>query len=144
MTLPDDMAKLSKTSVQLSPEILEWLDGWPAMTRSEAIRLALERTQYLHSQMSDIEELAETYKPILAPALEEFWCENFRTVIRALPQIVGSYIRENYSSGWKDERTGRELDYSGLHKKLEAMHPAERMYLLDCVVARRMRQGRPL
>jgi len=131
------VAKLSKTSVQLSPEILEWLDGWPGLTRSEAIRLALERTQYLHSQMSDIEELAETYKPILAPALEEFRCENFRTVVRALPSIVGSYIRENDRRAWKEQRTGRELDYSGLYKKLEALHPAERVYLLDCVVARR-------
>lgn len=134
------MTKLSKTSVQLPPEILEWLDRWPGgLTRSEALRLALERTRYLYSQMKDVEEVALCYKPILAPALEEFRCENFRTVARALPAIVGSYIQEkdNHQSGWKDECTGRDLDTGDLYKKLEAMHPIERIYLLDCIVDRR-------
>jgi hypothetical protein len=134
------MTKLSKTSVQLSPETLKWLDRWPGMTRSEAIRLALDRTDYLYSLMGHVEELADMYKPILAPALEEFQCENYRTVARLLPTLVGSYIQENDKNdnyGWKDESNGRALDTSDLYKKLEAMNPAERMYLLDCIVARR-------
>jgi hypothetical protein len=131
------MTKLSKTSVQLSPETLKWLDRWPGITRSEAIRLALDRTDYLYSLMRPIEELAATYKPILAPALAEFQCENYRTVARLLPTLVESYIQENDDGGWKDEISGRELDIGDLDKKLEAMNPLERIYLLDCIVARR-------
>lgn len=136
----DAMSKLSRTSVQLPADMLKWLDGWPGgVTRSEAVRIALERIAYLHSHMEHVGEVAETYKPILLPALEEFGCENFRTVARALPAIVGSYIQENddYRGAWKDEFSGQALDTTDLYKKLEAMHSVERMYLLDCIVARR-------
>ena len=136
----DDMAKLSRTSVLVPLEILEWLDGWPGMTRSEAIRLALERTGYLYSLMRHVEEIADTYKPILGPVLGEFQCDNYRTVARLLPTLVGSYIQEsqdNDNDRWKDENTGRALDASDLYKKLEAMSTLERIYLLDCTVARR-------
>jgi hypothetical protein len=136
------MAKLSKTSIQLSPETLKWLDGWPGMTRSEAIRLALERTDYLYSLMRHIEELADKYKPILDPALAELKCENYRTVARLLPTLVGSFIRESQDNdggryGWMEELSGRDLDPADLYKTVEAMSPLERIYLLDCVVARR-------
>lgn len=132
----DKMTKLSKTSVQLSPEILQWLDdNRLGMTQSEAIRVFLERTVYFNSQMVFVEDLAERYKSILAPALEEFRCENFRTVARALPTIVGGYIQESQGS-WKDE-VGRELDSGALVQELDALRPAERVYLLDCVVAQR-------
>lgn len=137
------MAKLSKTSVQLSPEILKWLDAWPGKTRSEAIRLWLERSEYLQSQMEPVAELVSRYSPVLAPALEEFQCENFRTVARALPAIVGSFIQEQDNRGWKDEISGRELDTSVLYKKLEAMPPAERIHLLDCIVVLRSRANEP-
>jgi len=106
------MAKLSKTSVQLSPETLEWLDRWPGMTRSEAIRLALDRTSYLYSLMRHVHDLADKYKPILGPALEEFDCENYSTVVRLLPTLVGGYIEEaqkNGSDGWREEFTERTL-----------------------------------
>jgi hypothetical protein len=129
--------KLEKTSVQLAPEMLRWMDAWPGVSRSEAIRLALERTEYLSSlKGEEIANLVTTYEPILAPALEDFWCEDFRTVARALPAIVGSFIQENGNEGWTDARN-RDLDTADLHKKLQAMHPVERIHLLDCVVARR-------
>jgi len=134
------MTKLSKTSIQLSPETLKWLDGWPGMTRSEAIRLALERTGYLYSLMRHIEELADKYKPILGPALAELKSENYRTVTRLLPTLVGGFIQEsqdNDNYGWKEELTGKDLDPTDLLKKVEAMTPLERIYLLDCIVARR-------
>jgi len=134
------MAKLSKTSIQLSSGTLKWLDGWPGMTRSEAIRLALERTAYLYSLMRHVEELADKYKPILDPALAEFKCENYSTVTRLLPTLVGSFIQEsqqNERDGWIEEFTGKNLDPTDLLKKVEAMTPMERIYLLDCIVARR-------
>ena len=135
-----NMAKLSRTSVQLPADLLKWLDNWPGgVTRSEATRIALERLAYMHSNMDHVQDLAETYKTILLPALEEFGCENFRTVARALPAIVGGYIQENdeYRGAWKEELSGRALDTTDLYKKLETMNAAERMYLLDCIVARR-------
>lgn len=137
------MSKLSRTSVQLPPEILKWFDGWPGMTRSEGIRLALERTDYLYSLMGHVDDIASRFKPILSPALEEFDRENYRTVVRLLPTLVGSYIQEsggdNYS--WKDEGTGQDLDPGALFKTLESMNPLERIYLLDCIVAARVRDN---
>ena len=134
------MAKLSKTSVQLTPETLEWLDRWPGMTRSEAIRLTLDRSDYLHSLMRHVEELADKYKPILDHVLAEFTCEHFRTVARLLPQLVGSFIQESQDNDfyrWKEEHTGKDLDPADLFNKAEALSHLERIYLLDCIVARR-------
>ncbi len=79
--------------------------------------------------MENVESLADKYQPILAPALAEFRCENFRTVARALPAIVRGYIQEN-----EDSQTEEAGDFC---KKLDALHPIERIYLLDCTVARR-------
>ncbi len=141
------MAKLSKTSIQLSPETLKWLDGWPqGMTRSEAIRLLIDRTAYLYSLMRPIGELAEKYRPILDPVLEEFECENYATVNRLLPKLVGGFIQEsqdNDRDSWREELTGEYLDFSEIHKKVEAMTPLERIYLLDCIVARRDSPNKP-
>lgn len=131
--------KLEKTSVQLAPEMLRWMDAWPGVSRSEAIRLALERAEYLSSlKGEEISDLATKYEPVLGPALEDFGCGDFRTVARALPAIVGGFIEESGNGPWKDARD-RDLDTADLHKKLQAMHPVERIYLLDCVVARRYR-----
>jgi hypothetical protein len=134
------MAKLSKTSIQLSPETLEWLDRWPGMTRSEAIRLALKRTLYLHSLMRHIHDLVDKYEPILGPALKDFDCENYSTVVRLLPTLVGGYIEEAEKNGrddWREQFTGKDLDLTDLYKKIEEMPPVERIYLLDCMVSRR-------
>jgi hypothetical protein len=110
------------------------------MTRSEAIRLALDRIDYLYSLMSHVGELADKYMPILDPALAELKCENYRTVTRLLPTLVGSFIQEsqeNDKDRWKEELTGEYLDPTELFKKVEALSPLERIYLLDCIVARR-------
>jgi hypothetical protein len=140
------MAKLSKTSIQLSPETLKWLDSWPGMTRSEAIRLALDRTGYLYSLMRHVEELADKFKPILDPVLMEFSCDNYRTVARLLPDLIGSFIQEaqdNDDDGWREELTGNRLDPTELFNKVKAMPQLERIYLLDCIVARREWSNEP-
>lgn len=124
---------LKKTSVQLSPETLDWLDKWPRVSRSEALRLVLERSQYLVEQMEDVTELALHYHPILIPALEGFACGDYRTVARALPAIVGGYIQENADQRWVDDHRN-ELNTTELHNRLQALHPLQRMHLLDCIV----------
>lgn len=127
---------LAKTSVQLSPETLDWLDKWPRVSRSEAVRLALGRLQYLVEQMGDVTDLALQYHAVLTPALEDFDCADYRTVARALPAIVGGYIQENTDKQWLDDG-GNELDTAELQRRLQALQPAQRIHLLDCVVDRR-------
>lgn len=127
---------LAKTSVQLSAETLQWLDQWPRVSRSEAIRLALDRSQYLIEQMGDVTDLALQYHPVLAPALEDFDCADYRTIARALPGIVGGYIQENADRQWLDDG-GNAIDTAALHRRLQALQPAQRIHLLDCIVARR-------
>jgi hypothetical protein len=129
--------KLSKTSVQLSPEIIEWLDKWPDVKRSEALRLILERYEYLVSSLKGVEELALQYAPILAPALQEFRSDNFRAVARALPAIVGSYIQENQDVEWAGRHSNPPLETAELHRRLGSMNALERIHLLDCIVAQR-------
>ncbi|MFL6195199.1 MAG: hypothetical protein ACJ75H_13575, partial [Thermoanaerobaculia bacterium] len=75
---------------------------------------------------------------ILTPALEEFDCRNYRAVARALPSIVEGFIREkDYESGdWKGD-DGTELEPRELIAKLAQLNQAERIYLLDSIVARR-------
>jgi len=134
------MAKLAKTSIQLSPETLKWLDERQGITRSEMIRLTLDRADYLHSLMRNVEELADKYQPILAPALAELTRDNYRTANRLLPTLVGSFIQEsqdNERDSWKEPLTGEYLDPADLHRKVEALTPTERIYLLDCIVERR-------
>ena len=131
------MAKtLAKTSVQLSPETVEWLDKWPRVSRSEALRLALDRTRYLVDLMEDVTDLALRYHAVLTPALEDFDCADYRSVARALPAIVGGYIQENADRRWLDD-AGNELDTAELHRQLQALQPVQRIHLLDCIVARR-------
>ena len=127
---------LTKTSVQLSPETLDWLNKWPRVTRSEAIRLALDRSQYLAEQMGDVVDLALQYHLVLTPALQDFECGDYRTVARALPAIVGGYIQENADRRWVNEG-GNELDTTELHRQLQALHSVQRIHLLNCIVARR-------
>lgn len=131
------MAKFSRTSVQLPADLLNWLGGWP-VTRSEALRLNLERAQYLQTQMGHVQDLALKYHPILTPALAEFTCQNFRAVARALDAIVEGFTREkDYDSrDWKDEN-GKVLDLKELIAALGKLSPVERIYLLDRIVARR-------
>jgi hypothetical protein len=132
--------RLTKTSVQLSSEILKWLDTWPGVSRSEAIRLALERAAYLSGNMVKVSDLALKYWPILAPALERLQCRDYVMMARALPAIVGAYIQECYDNDrdrWVDEYQRRDLNPGDLDAELKKLHPVERIYLLDCIVARR-------
>ncbi len=133
------IAKLEKTSVQLAPEMLRDMEAWPGLTRSEAIRLSVERAHYLSTlKAEEISAIASRYEPILMPALEDFGYQDFRTVARALPAIVTGFLRENSSTTWKDA-VGQHLDSSTLIKELEQLHVADRIGILDCIVAQRNR-----
>lgn len=131
--------RLVKTSVQLPEDVMTRMDAWPGLTRSEAIRLAVERAYYYASLNSEeTANLFNNYRPILDGALEDFDYSEFRTVARALPAIVQGFIAENSDADWKNPYDDRSsLEPMELVGKLKALSPFERIGILDCVVARR-------
>jgi len=141
-------AKLQKTSLQLPPTVLGQMGNWPGLTRSEALRLYIERGQYLSCLNSEnVAGIAEEYAPILREALEDLDYDDYRLAARSLPQIVAGFFSEvlsEQSSGrsWRCElgRNEHELDPAELVKKLEELNTVERIGILDCVVAERHRK----
>jgi hypothetical protein len=131
--------KLAKTSVQLAEDTLARMDAWPGLTRSEAIRLSVERAYYFASLESEqTADLFNIYRAILDGALQEFDYDDFRTVARALPAIVEGYVWEHRNADWRHPYDDRQtLDASELLQKLRTLTPYERIGLLDCAVARR-------
>jgi len=137
------MAKFQKTSLQVSPTILHDMDHWPGITRSEALRLSVERGHYLSTINSEnTASLADEYAPILREALEDLDYEDYRLVSRSLPAIVQGFISEQNNRSWRGEvGDQQELDPYELLKKLSALSAAERMGILDCAVAERHRRA---
>jgi hypothetical protein len=144
------MAKLQKTSIQLSPVVLQSMDHWPGLTRSEAIRLSIERGHYLSCiNSAEIAFIAQEYDPILREALEDLDYDDYRLAARSLPEIVAGYFGEVLSEKsdgrtWQSEFGGQfdhNLDPTTLVKKLEELNPWERIGILDCVVAERHRRA---
>jgi hypothetical protein len=61
-------------------------------------------------------------------------------VARALPGIVAAFIQEsqdNERDMWVEEFSRHDLNPAELDAELRKLHPVERIYLLDCIVARR-------
>ena len=141
------MAKLQKTSLQLPPAILSKMDRWPGLTRSEALRLTIERGQYLSClNLERVVEIVEEYAPILRDALEDLGYSDYRLVARSLPQIVAGFFCEvlgehSISRPWRSELHDHELIPSELVKKLEPLNTVERIAILDCIVAERHRKA---
>jgi hypothetical protein len=134
------MAKLQKTSVQLSPMVLLDMDAWPGLTRSEAIRLSVERGHFLSTLNSDdISSLATEYDPILREALEDLDYEDYKVAARSLPQLVTGLLCEE-PRGWRSDDGERQLDPSKLVEELEKLNYVQRISVLDCVVAERHRR----
>jgi hypothetical protein len=137
------VAKLQKTSLQLSPAVLQDMNNWPGLTRSEALRLFVERGHYLAKLNSEgIADLAHEYAPILREALEDLDSKDYRLVARSLPAIVEGFVREE-SRSWRCEigSQQRELIPSELVEKLKALSATERIGVLDCVIAERHRRS---
>ena len=136
-------AKFQKTSLQLSPVVLGDLGHWPGITRSEALRLSLERGHYLSCLNSeDIANLASEYAPILREALEDLNYEDYRLAARSLPAIVAGFLSEENNRSWHYEGGDQhELLPGELSEKLKALNPLERIGILDCVVAERHRKA---
>jgi hypothetical protein len=134
--------RLEKTSVQLDPGSLRDLDHWPGLTRSEAIRLSVERAQYLATLDSEeIAGLASKYGQLLDGALEDLDYEDYRAVARALPAIVRGFIDENPNVSWRDRSNKLDVDPHELVAVLDELHPVGRIGVLDCVVAQRNRRA---
>jgi hypothetical protein len=134
-------AKFQKTSLQLSPMVLHDMEHWPGLTRSEALRLSVERGHYLSSLNSEeIAALADEYAPILREALQDLGYEDYRLAVRSMPAIVVGFLSEE-SQAWNYEHGDQhELRPSDLVEKLKSMNAMERIGILDCVVAERHRK----
>lgn len=132
--------KLRKTSLQISPSVLSDL-SWPGLSRSESLRLALERGHYLSCLNSEsVSSIADEYSPILREALEDLGYKDYRLAVRSLPAIVAGFVGEA-NRGWEYEHGDRhELSPTKLVEELEAMGPLKRIGILDCVVAARLRK----
>ena len=132
--------KFRKTSLQIHPSLLDDL-SWPGLSRSESLRLSLERGHYLSCLNSeDVSSVADEYAPILREALEDLGYEDYRIAVRSLPSIVAGFVREE-NRNWQCEYGDRhELEPVKLMEKLEAMGPLERVGVLDYVVAARLRR----
>lgn len=132
-------AKLQKTSLQLSPMVLQDMDSWPGLTRSEALRLSIERGHYVSTLNSEeVSCLATRYAPILMEALADLEYKDYRVVARSLPALVAGFLSEQNNRSWRCEGGDqRELDTRELFDKLTALNAVERIGILDCMVARR-------
>lgn len=116
------------------------MDNWPGITRSEALRLMVERGHYLSTLNAEsVSCLALHYDPILSEALQDLDCGDYRLAARSLPAIVAGFVTEQ-SRSWRDDRGG-ELLPSELVTKLEALNAIDRICVLDCVVAERSRKA---
>ncbi len=141
--MPGGKRTLEKTSVQLPPDTLREMNAWPGLTRSEAIRLSVERAYYLATIGSDdIAGIADRYAQILVPALEDLGYDDFRSAVRALPSIVEGFVKENHDTTWRDADSRDELKPRELIDTLQELDAIGRIGVLDCVVAARYR--RPL
>lgn len=84
-------AALVRTSIQVPASVLDALaKRWPDRSLSERIRLALERHE---GMMTDAEErtleFRGTHGEIIAKALAGFTDDEWRGVMKALPQLLG-------------------------------------------------------
>ena len=141
--------RLQKTSLQLPHTVLNEMGHWPGLTRSEALRLSIERGHYLSCLNSEhVADIAEEYAPILREALEDLEYDDYRLAARSLPQIVAGFLSEvlsEQSSGrsWRCELGphDHQLSPEELMTKLEALNTVERIGILDCIVAERHRKA---
>jgi hypothetical protein len=137
------MAKLQKTSLQLPRTVLNQMDRWPGLTRSEALRLSIDRGQYLSCLNSEsVADIAEEYAPILREALEDLDYDDYRLAARSLPQIVAGFFSEVLSEqspgrSWPCQFREHELSPEELVKKLAALNTVDRIGILDRIVAER-------
>jgi hypothetical protein len=135
-------AKLQKTSVQLPPDVFKDMETWLGLSRSEAIRLSIERAHYLSTLDSErIAGIAGEYAPILLGALEDLGYKDYRVAARSLPAIVSGYVRENNNITWRYEAGDQhELDIETLMQLLNELGTEGRIGILDCTVAERHRR----
>jgi len=124
------------------------MDKWPGLTRSDALRLSIERGHYLSClNLEHVANIAEEYGPILREALEDLNYDDYRLVARSLPQIVAGFFSEvlgEKASGrsWRCEvnpNKPHELDPKELVEKLTSLNNVERIGILDCIIAERFR-----
>lgn len=119
--------------------VLHDMDRWPGLTRSEALRLAIERGHYVSTlNAEEVSSLATHYAPILREALRDLDYKDYRLVARSLPALVAGFLSEQNNRSWRYEGGDHcDLNPGELIEKLTALNAVERFGILDCIVAER-------
>jgi hypothetical protein len=119
------------------------LAHWPGLSRSEALKIELERGHYLSTLNSEeIASLADEYRPILREALRDLNYDEYRLAARELPALVAGFLKEEPSCSWHYEQgDNHALSEKTLVEKLNALSPLGRIGVLDCIVAERYRRA---
>lgn len=134
---------LERTSVQLPRKTIELLDNWPELSRSDALRLTLDRYRYLESLIDEqADNFADKYYPVFHAALSDLGFHDYKLVARSLPGIVmGAMAEEAIRERVERERRQRELveiNWSELQKELLALPASIRIRILDYVTGQRL------
>jgi hypothetical protein len=124
--------------------VLRDMDSWPGLTRSEALRLSIERGHYVSTlKAEEVSGIALHYAPILREALADLEYKDYRLVARSLPALVVGFLSEQNNRSWRHEGGDQhELDEKKLIEDLTALNAMERISILDCVVAERYQKPR--
>jgi len=137
---------LERTSVQLPRQAVEYLDSWPRLTRSEVLRLTVDRYGYLEGVAAvAAEHLVEKYRPVFHVALAELSFTDYKVVARSLPAIVmGAMAEENVREDVEREHRnggmGDMIEWAKLKAETEALSAVERIRVLDYVTGQRYLQ----
>lgn len=105
---------LTRTSVQLSSEQIQYLSDWPATSISEALRVVIGRYEFLAGEV-DVSKLAERYRKPLAEALKGRGFGDFEVIARNLPALLPAVPAD-------------------LRQWVEKASPLERIALADAVI----------
>lgn len=139
----DAKETLERTSVQLPRKVVELLDNWPELSRSDALRLTLDRYHYLEGLIDEqAESFAERYYPVLHTALSDLGFHDYKLAARSLPGIVmGAMAEETIRDGVERERRQQQLpevNWSDLQKELHALPALIRIRILDYITGQRL------
>lgn len=114
---------MRRTSIQLPKETVHSLSTTPGLSMSEALRLRLERYDWLMAASSQrAKSVVGVAREILRGALSHMAVTDYVVVARALPELVFGYMAE----------VGLEDD-DALVGMLRDLSPAERVLVLDLV-----------
>lgn len=103
--------KLRKTSVQLTDETLEYLNLWSGLSQSEALRLVVERYQFLERRAkTKLAPLAQEMYGLLEGCFDGLDYRDFRAAQALIPESVLGKLSEHECIWLLDYVVRKEAD----------------------------------